>query len=462
MPQLRLQLLTQYDRDIWALFLPALVALLLEPLQQLADTVIIGRLGVAELGAAGLGTVLFQFSLGFFASLVFATTPKVADAMAKKDTRKASRRTAQGMWVALACGVLLQWVVTLKAADIVTFMSSDITVASFAVLYLKGRAWGIPPALIMMTGIGSCRGMKDMTTPLLGSLAYLVALVVLDLGLIFGLSMGMEGAGYAAALSQWTGAVVMLWLLARNKAFDPRDLLQLPSLNDIKPYLRMALSLSINNMSALAPTLVATSLATSLGPANLGAHVILRQLMGFWLQGFIAFNVTAHSLVSTTLSHGREGEAARIMARISQLAVGTSLVLGLVLYAGRAVLPGLFTQDNVVLADISEVLPLILVLMPLDALGTVLEGGLLGCSDTNWIAARATLGCLLSLVALAAASATHQGLLWIWVAMRLLNLAALGMDLARYLTPSATQGLDSLLTLAQLRSFLPVNGKKKE
>ncbi len=44
LPQLRLQLLTQYDRDIWALFLPALVALLLEPLQQLADTVIIGRL----------------------------------------------------------------------------------------------------------------------------------------------------------------------------------------------------------------------------------------------------------------------------------------------------------------------------------------------------------------------------------------------------------------------------------
>jgi len=44
LPQLRFQLLTQYDRDIWALFLPALVALLLEPLQQLADTVIIGRL----------------------------------------------------------------------------------------------------------------------------------------------------------------------------------------------------------------------------------------------------------------------------------------------------------------------------------------------------------------------------------------------------------------------------------
>ena len=38
------------------------------------------------------------------------------------------------------------------------------------------------------------------------------------------------------------------------------------------------------NLSALLPTLVATSMATGLGVQHLGAHTILRQLMGFWLQ----------------------------------------------------------------------------------------------------------------------------------------------------------------------------------
>jgi hypothetical protein len=42
--RLRLELFTDYDRDIWGLFLPALCALVLEPIQQVADTVIIGKL----------------------------------------------------------------------------------------------------------------------------------------------------------------------------------------------------------------------------------------------------------------------------------------------------------------------------------------------------------------------------------------------------------------------------------
>lgn len=405
-------------------------------MQQVADTIIIGRLGVAELGAAGLGTVLFQFSLGFFSSLIFATTPKVASAMAEQDLHKASERTAHGLWLALACGLALQWVVWVKAPDIIALMSSDVTVASLAVQYLQGRSWGIAPALMMMVAIGSCRGMKDMNTPLLGSLVYLVALVGCDLALIFGLGLGMEGAGYAAALSQWCAAAAMLGLLCKYQGFKLRDLLRLPRPSDLRPYLQMTFSLSVNNLSALAPTLVATSLATSLGPSHLAAHTILRQLMGFWMQGFVAFNATAHSLISTAVSRKKAGQAAAIIARIAQIAVGISLVVGAGLYAGRGVLPGLFTGDTVAVGEVAHVLPLLLVLMPLDALGTVLEGGLLGVSDTSWIAARASLGCALSLLALLLAAATHQGLLLIWMAMRLLNLAALGLDLGRYLSPA--------------------------
>lgn len=94
--QLRLEARSPHDAEILLLFLPALVALVLEPVQQMADTIIIGRLGVAQLGAAGLGTVLFQFSLGFLSSLVFATTPRVADAVAARDYRKVGKARGLG------------------------------------------------------------------------------------------------------------------------------------------------------------------------------------------------------------------------------------------------------------------------------------------------------------------------------------------------------------------------------
>lgn len=210
-------------------------------MQQTAESVLVGRLGVPQLGAMGLGTVLFQFAVGFFAALIIATTPRVASAAAvgKRQVQwwgskpcclvqclrgshrpnacaaltsalpcpparlpplpflQASQATAQGMWVALATGAVLQAVVYAKAPDVVAcetacrvgqrpcverqtaqlrclphhaasralptpivpadMSGSDTAVASFAVLYLRARSWGLPGALVMMVAIGAAR-----------------------------------------------------------------------------------------------------------------------------------------------------------------------------------------------------------------------------------------------------------------------------------------------------------------
>ena len=54
---------------------------------------------------AGLGTILFQFSLGLLTSLLFATTPRVASAVAARDYRLVGEaRTARGLMVAGSSG----------------------------------------------------------------------------------------------------------------------------------------------------------------------------------------------------------------------------------------------------------------------------------------------------------------------------------------------------------------------
>eukprot|EP00887_Chlorella_sp_A99_P002100 scaffold21.g2100.t1 len=467
----RMPLSSPHDREVVALFLPALIALLLEPLQQLGESVLVGRLGVAELGACGLGTLLFQFALGFTASLIFATTPRVAAAW--PDRSAASVATAHGMWVALICGLALAAGVYLRAPDVVTcermtdkgggavwpstvpsfttqlpvlpflpkpdMASGDVNVAGLTVLYLRGRSWGFPAALIMMVAIGASRGAKDMTTPLLGSLAYLVGLWGADYALLP--VLGMEGAGYGAALAQWIGAATVVLLLARRQAFDLRDMARsLPTRAEVVPYFSMAISLSVNNLSALAPTLLATSLATALGANHLAAHTVLRQLMGFWLQAFASLNATAHSLIATSLSRQRSDVAAEVLARICQLAVGLSLPLAVGLFLARGALPGLFTPNAVVIEEVSNVLPLLLLMMPLDALGTVLEGGLLGATDTRWIASRTAASSVVALAALAAAKAGHAGLLVVWASMKVLNVGALACDLWKFLVQRGPPG----------------------
>lgn len=427
-----------YDREIGALFLPALIALLLEPLQQFIDTIIVGRLGVPQLGALGLGTVLFQFALGFFASLVFATTPRIAACAAKRDLHQASKQTAQAMWIALFCGFALQAFIYAKAPDIINFMSSDLFVGGYTLSYLRARSFGFPGALIMMVAIGASRGLKEMNTPLLGSAAYLIALTCLDVLFVTGLGWGMEGAGWAASAAQWTGAGVVTLLLARRGAFRLTDMFDIPKLEAVVPYSKMTVSLGINNISALAPILVATSLATNLGAPELAAHTILRQLTGFWLQGFIALNATAHSLVATDLSRGRADGAGRVLVRCAHLAVIGSLPACLALWTARETLPGLFTADSGVIDDVAVVLPFLLLCMPLDALGTALEGGILGAADTRWIASRTVASSCLSLLALFAVDSGQTDLASVWMGLKVLNLAALSFDLFKFSGPVLT------------------------
>ncbi|KAL4538840.1 hypothetical protein Ndes2437B_g01824 [Nannochloris sp. 'desiccata'] len=441
--QPRVPLSSIYDREIWSLFAPAVIALVIEPVQMSIETAVVGQLGVSPLGAVGFGTVLFQFALGCFAALIFATTPLVAAKVSANDAQGASRAAADGMWVAVFVGIILQAVVWIIAPSLLGVLSSDAEVAGLATDYLRGRSWGIPAALVMMVSIGAARGHKDMAAPLVGSAAYGVALAVLDIAFVFGAGSGVDGAGIAASISQFFGAAAIIGWLVRRGEFNLNDLRKLPNIDAARPYFNMGPSLAVNSIAALAPMLAATSIATSLGPDVLAAHTVLRQLSAFWLQGFLAFNATAHSLVASALGDVRRrvgmDRASGALERICQLALASSVPSVFFLVSFRSWLPQVFTSESTVIEEVTLVLPFLLAYMPFDALGTTLEGGILGASDTKWVATRTAVSCGASLTALLLTAATGQGLLATWLSLKILNLSALGLDLQHFMGPIAQQ-----------------------
>jgi len=443
-------LLSPIDGEIQRLYFPALLALVLEPVQSLTDAVIVGRVGTPQLGALGIGTVAFQFVLGLFSVFIFATTTLVAEE--ENDSGRdvvgappTGDKTAiyKGTILAVAVGLVLQLAIANLSPMAMHAISSDPTVASLADDYVRSRACAAVPALVMMVGVGAGRGYKDMWTPLLGSLAYGVSLAVFDALFVWELHMGLRGAGYAAAISQWVGAATVMWSLSKNGNLRWADFASakaVPTAESVSTYMRMAGPLALSGTAALAPVLLSSSIATRLGPDQLAAHTVLRQISLFWIQLFMGFNATAHSLVASSLGkRTAQGvlEASRIMERIAYVAVATSIPLAAGLYASRALLPLAFTDSPVVVDDVAGVLPLLLVFIPLDALSLGLEGSILGASDTGWIARRAVGSSALSVFALELLALGGTGCsLWsIWAALKLLNVSILGCDVARLAYP---------------------------
>ena len=88
------------DRDIVALALPALGALVAEPAFLLVDTALVGHLGAAQLAGVGIGGTVLQTAVGLLVFLAYGTTPAVARLLGAGDRPGAIRAGIDGIWLA--------------------------------------------------------------------------------------------------------------------------------------------------------------------------------------------------------------------------------------------------------------------------------------------------------------------------------------------------------------------------
>ena len=66
------------NRDILRLAVPALGALIAEPLFLIVDSALVGHLGTVPLAALGIASAILQTIVGLMVFLAYSTTPAVA------------------------------------------------------------------------------------------------------------------------------------------------------------------------------------------------------------------------------------------------------------------------------------------------------------------------------------------------------------------------------------------------
>ncbi len=132
------------DRDIVRLAVPALGALVVEPLFLLTDTALVGHLGQTPLAAVGLASAVLQTVTGLLVFLAYSTTPAVARALGAGDRRGAVHAGIDGMWLALVLGVVLALVGWPLAAPLVDAFGAAPEVSAAATAYLTLSLVGLP------------------------------------------------------------------------------------------------------------------------------------------------------------------------------------------------------------------------------------------------------------------------------------------------------------------------------
>ncbi|DBB12825.1 TPA: hypothetical protein ACH3X3_005589 [Trebouxia sp. C0006] len=412
---------SQYDSEIVGLAVPALGSILLDPFLSLVDTALVGKLGSGPLAAVGLSSALFNFSNFLFSFLMVVTTPKVASAVARNKLDEASQTTAQGLWLAGVCGVVVGLAIWFGGPFAVTAMKAEGEIARMAVTYLRCRSIAAPVSLAMFVATGSFRGFKDTKTPLIAAVASNLVNLGLDCFLMFVLGWGVAGAALATSASQYASFAVMYYLMLKKGILQQQDMRTVPGLAQVMPILKSGLSLSLRNVSSMVVILTATSMVTGLGTITMAAHEILRQVWIISIQAFMALDICAQSLVASYLGQGKRKQARAVLLRILQIGSAVGVIVGLVAFAGKSAVSTIFTRDLLVSGEVQRVLPMVALFMPMDAIAAIVDGGLLGASDTAYVAKTMLVTSVLSFGALLLAQRLQGGLLGIWLSLKVIT-----------------------------------------
>ena len=396
-------------KQILSLAVPALGALMIDPLMTLADTAFVGRFSETADALAGMGSAAALLTFSFFTFNFFctATTPLVGARRSSGDEDGALQVGGQALSLSLAVGALVTGVLVVLSQPLLQIMGTDITgpdANRYAMDFLIVRAFAAPAVLCMSAATGILRGYLDTKTPI-----YILAFaniinLALDVVLIANMGMGPMGAAIATTTAEWLSVLLFLGVLAGKLPSADGQLgsnppkgrptlsvlptLSIPQWKDVQPLIVASSSVFLRSavLQVTLSSAAAMAARSDSGAASVAAHQIAIQL--WTLCSFVADALAAASQGLVADGLGREDQ--KYVRDVSLTVFSYSIILGFALSVAMQIgdstrfLLDFFTSDAATQAYLSRILAIIILAQPLNTLVFAADGVLQGASAFSY------------------------------------------------------------------------------
>ena len=372
------------DRRILGLAVPALGALVAEPLFLATDTALVGHLGVDPLAGLGIASTVLQTAIGLLVFLAYATTPAVARMLGAGDRAGAVRAGVDGIWLALALGLVLAIAGPLAAHPLAAAFGATARVTELAAVYLAVSSAGIPAMLAVIAATGLFRGLQDTRTPLVIALVGFAANGALNAVLIYGAGWGIAGSAIGTVVAQWGMAAACIAIAVRHARREGVSIR--PALPGVAAAARAGGWMLLRTVTLRIALVATTVAATGLGTVTLASTQVLFQLTFLFALALDAFAIAAQAMIGFDLGAGTHAEVRATVRRLVGWGLASGIVLGAMLAALAPWLGRVFSSDAGVIEAVPVGAWVVAATMPLGALVFVLDGVLIGAADGRYLA----------------------------------------------------------------------------
>jgi MATE family multidrug resistance protein len=387
------------------------------------DTMMVGRLGLLELGAVGLGNLLSWWFLSFFYGLATGVNTFVAQAYGAGDGRRVGQVFWHGIYLALIAAVPIFLAVPF-APTVFGWTGADAQLVALALDYAMPRLIGAVGITLLWSVDNFYRGLGRTDMPMFCAFGQLLLNCGLNYLLIFGHfgfpAMGVRGAAIGTILAQGAVAAMLIWSILGSRSIR-RDF-HLPSTFVFAPrlmrqLLAVSVPVAVQVFMEMGGISVFSAVVARLGATQMAATNAVIQAWSLAFMGAMALSVGATTMVGQCLGADRRDEVRRAVGRVMRLGwafmgVTAALYLGLPEF-----LMGLFVTS----ADVGSLIPyarplftIVVVCLVFDLRFNVVAGALRGAGDTTYAMCTNVGSAWLVFVPLTLWAAPRYGLIGAW------------------------------------------------
>jgi multidrug resistance protein, MATE family len=377
-------------RAMVALAVPVVLSELGWMAQGVVDTIMVGKLGPAAIGAVAVGNAVYYTPSLFGIGLLLGLDTLVSHAFGRKDHDACHRWLAQGVY--LACIVTPPLMVLIAAASFGLARAGVTTeVAGPAGSYLRILNFGTLPLLLYgatrryLQGVGQVRLLT--VTYVLANLLNWFGNWVLIYGKLGMPALGVNGSALSTCVARVAMAAALIgvaWQYERKRGHPLFQHWARPSLLKLKQLVRLGAPAAGQIVLEVGAWNLGTFCAGLLTPVALATHSIALNYASITYMVPLGISAAAAVSVGHAIGAGDRDRARR--AGWLALGLGTSFMLlaSVVFFIAPRPLIALYTSDPRVLAVGPSLLGLAAAFQIFDGIQTVSTGALRGLGETRF------------------------------------------------------------------------------
>ncbi|MBT9504403.1 MAG: MATE family efflux transporter [Burkholderiaceae bacterium] len=341
----------------WPVFIGQVAVLAFSTL----DTMLVARYAAVDLAALSVGSAVYITVFIGLMGVVLALSPIAGQMFGAKKLHEAGRQYHQAIWLALALSVP-GCLVLMFPGPFLNLAQASPEVAGKVRGYLGALAFSLPAALLFTAFRAFNTAVSRPKAVMVLQLGGLAMKVPLSLLFVYGFTiddlhlpaLGVAGCGIATAIVMWS-QVLLAWWVTRHNAFYAdfglqRGGLMPPDRAAIINQLRLGIPMGFTVLVEVTGFSFMAIFIARIGATAVAGHQIAVNLVSLLFMMPLALANATSTLVAQRIGAHEMLDARRVGWHGLEIGLLAATLLGGLVYFGRDLVLGVYTQDPAVIA----------------------------------------------------------------------------------------------------------------